>query len=172
MIPQPVIAPKPESKLVVGMIPCFNLFFLDKVWPIIGPGLEELANRSLGEFTPWSIRNKIYLGSLHLYMAYIDQEGTATEDKFQEIFAERLRTPEVGFVWFGITELRETSFHIYAAYIAPEYRGFDVVKSAMKYAESVARKAKAPALTLASEKDTAFKSLGFVETTTNYRKNL
>ena len=57
-----------QPQIVVGLIPCQNRYYLDLVWPIIRPGVQELANMSLGEITDFKVWSEIYGGSLQLYL--------------------------------------------------------------------------------------------------------
>lgn len=171
------IVPKTETgqvQLLMGLLPCMNQFLLNAVAPVILPGIKELAEMSLGEFTPYQVMNDILYGSKQLYMGYADHAGIESA-QFQETFAKKLQEPSKDYVGFSIIEpLRNAGFHIFAVYIMPEFRETNMMQIGLAYLEKEARKMGSPSISLATRHDVsgALARLGFSETTSNYRKTL
>lgn len=171
------ITPKVEqgrAQLILGLLPCMNQFLLNAVAPVILPGLKEIAEASMGEFTAYQVMNDILFGGKQLHMAYADRTGIQPE-QFQETFAKKLQEPAKDFVGFSIIEpLRNAGFHIYIVYIAPEFRESNMLALGLAYLESEAKKMGSPYISVSTRHDASgsLARLGFVETTSNYRKQL
>jgi len=163
-----------RAQLILGLLPCMNQFLLNAVAPIILPGIKELAEASMGEFTAYQVMNDILFGSKQLHMGYADRTGI-TPEQFQETFAKKLLEPARNFVGFSVIEpLRNAGFHIYAVYIMPEFRDSNMMQNGLAYLEAEAKKMGSPFISMAMRHDAsgALSSLGYVETTSNYRKQL
>ena len=171
------MAPKPNqvrAQLILGLLPCLNQFLLNAVSPIILPGLKELAEASMGEFTAGQIMNDILYGGKQLHLGYADRTGIQPE-QFQETFAKKLQEPAKDFVGFSIIEpLRNSGFHIFAVYIMPEFRDSNMMQNGLAYLEAEAKKMGSPFISLCTRHDAsgAFARMGYIETTSNYRKQL
>jgi ribosomal protein S18 acetylase RimI-like enzyme len=171
------MAPKPNqvrAQLILGLLPCLNQFLLNAVSPIILPGLKELAEASMGEFTAGQIMHDILYGGKQLHMGYADRTGIQPE-QFQETFAKKLQEPAKDFVGFSVIEpLRNAGFHIFAVYIMPEFRESNMMQLGLAYLEGEAKKMGSPFISLCTRHDAsgAFSRMGYVETTSNYRKQL
>ena len=48
-----------RSQIVIGLIPCQNRYYLDLIWPIVKPGVVELANSTMGEWSDFKIWSEI-----------------------------------------------------------------------------------------------------------------
>jgi len=171
----PKVDPGPaRAQLILGLLPCLNQFLLNAVAPVILPGLKELAEASMGEFTASQVMNDLYFGGKQLHMGYADSTGIKPE-QFQETFAKKLQEPAKDFVGFSVIEpLRNAGFHIFAVYIMPEFRGSNMMKNGLEYLEAEAKKMGSPYISLSTGHGNgiAFSTLGYVETTSNYRKKL
>jgi len=169
----PIVEKKPDAVMVIGLIPNLNLQFLNHVWPVIRPCLEEIEQR-VGEWTVYDVYLRIYGGSLNLYMAYADESGQARPEKFQEIFVNRLNDPGKGFTALMLVEMGPKAFHIFAGYVMPEYRTSQVARLGFEFIEKEARKVKAPALTTCEidDRDLVMRRLGFSKLYTTFRKTL
>jgi ribosomal protein S18 acetylase RimI-like enzyme len=171
------IMPKAEparAQLLMGLLPCQNQYLLNAVAPIILPALKELAEASMGEFTAYQVMNDILFGGKQLHMGYADRTGIRPE-QFQETFAKKLQEPAKDFVGFSVIEpLRNAGFHIYAVYIMPEFRETNMMQLGLAYLEAEAKKMGSPFISLSTRHDAsgAFARAGYVETTSNYRKQL
>jgi len=164
-----------KSPVIIGLIPCQNRFFLDAVWPSIKPGVEEIAQLALGEFESYWVWQQIFSGQQQLYVGYLDRTGTATPERFQEMFIEKLRTPEKDFVGFFLLDVfRKKSVHVFAAYIMPEYRDKNLWEIGYDYIEKQVRAIGAKELTVTMPKATleSMKKRGFEEGLLNMRKIL
>jgi ribosomal protein S18 acetylase RimI-like enzyme len=173
MMPQPKVDPG-RAQLILGLLPSQNQFLLNAVAPVILPGLKELAEASMEEFTPYQVMNDILYGAKQLHLGYADRIGIKPE-QFQETFAKKLMEPAKDFVGFSVIEpLRNAGFHIFAVYIVPEFRGSNMMKNGLEYLEAEARKMGSPYISLSTAHGNgiAFSTLGYVETTSNYRKKL
>jgi len=163
-----------NAQLILGLLPCQNQFLLNAVAPVILPGIKELAEASLGEFTAYQVMNDILYGAKQLHLGYADRAGIKPE-QFQETFAKKLMEPAKDFVGFSVIEpLRNAGFHIFAVYIMPEFRGSNMMKNGLEYLEAEARKMGSPYISLSTAhgNGVAFSTLGYVETYSNYRKQL
>ena len=171
------IMPKVEqgrAQLILGLLPCMNQFLLNAVAPVILPGIKELAEASMGEFTAYQVMNDILFGGKQLHMGYADRTGI-TPEQFQETFAKKLQEPAKDFVGFSVIEpLRNAGFHIFAVYIMPEFRGSNMMQNGLAYLEGEAKKMGSPyiSMSMAHRNGIALSTLGYVETTSNYRKQL
>jgi len=171
------MAPKIDpgrAQLLMGLLPCMNQFLLNAVAPVILPGIRELAEASMGEFTAYQVMNDILFGGKQLHMAYADHTGI-TPEQFQETFAKKLQEPAKDFVGFSVIEpLRNAGFHIFAVYIMPEFRDSNMMRNGLAYLEGEAKKMGSPFISMAMRHDAsgALSRLGYVETTSNYRKQL
>jgi len=172
------MAPPPEQKkypIIIGLIPCWNRFFLDPVWTVIRPGVQELAQIALDEFDALWVWQQIFSGQFQLYMAYTDKTGTATPERYQEMIVEKLRKPSEDFVGFFILDVfRKRSVHVFAAYIMPEYRDKTLWEIGYDYIESQVKALGAKELTVTMPKSTleSMKKRGFEEGLLNMRKVL
>lgn len=163
-----------RAQLLMGLIPCMNQFLLNAVAPVILPGIKEIAEMSMGEFTAYQVMNDILFGGKQLHMGYADRTGI-TPEQFQETFAKKLHEPAKDFVGFSIIEpLRNAGFHIFAVYIMPEFRDSNMLQNGLTYLEAEARKMGSPYISVSTRHDAsvALARMGFVETTSNYRKQL
>jgi hypothetical protein len=163
-----------RAQLILGLLPCMNQFLLNAVAPVILPGLKEIAEASMGEFTAYQVMNDILFGGKQIHLGYADRTGI-TPEQFQETFAKKLQEPAKDFVGFSVIEpLRNAGFHIYAVYIMPEFRESNMLSLGLTYLEGEAKKMGSPFISLATRHDASggLARLGFIETTSNYRKQL
>lgn len=166
---------KPD--FVIGIIPCQNRFFLDRVWPVISPAVDDLASASLEEWTAFRVWREIFAGTMHLYMAYVNNQTLITPEKFQEEFFGKLKDPAREFAGFMLLQIHlgnETAAHIFAVHIQPEYRQSNLLVNGMKFIEREIRNMKAKYISLSTrgEYSEAMRRFGFQETTVNFRKKL
>lgn len=163
-----------KAQLLMGLLPCQNQYLLNAVAPVILPGLKELAEASMGEFTAYQVMNDILFGGKQLHMGYADRIGIQPE-QFQETFAKKLQEPAKDYVGFSVIEpLRNAGFHIYAVYVMPEFRETNMMQLGLAYLEAEAKKMGSPYISMATRHDVggALARIGFMETTSNYRKQL
>lgn len=171
------IMPKAESgkaQLLMGLLPCLNQFLLNAVAPVILPGLKEIAAESMGQFTAYQVMNDILFGGKQLHMGYADRMGIQPE-QFQETFAKKLQEPAKDFVGFSVIEpLRNAGFYIFVVYIMPEFRDSNMLALGLSYLEGEAKKMGSPHISVSTRHDVTggLSRLGFVETTSHYRKQL
>ncbi|TFH33346.1 MAG: hypothetical protein E4G97_00795 [Deltaproteobacteria bacterium] len=173
------IAPPPpkveKSPVIIGLIPCWNRFFLDPAWTVVRPGVQEIAQISPDEFDAQFVWQQIYTGQFQLYLSYIDRTGTATEDRFQEMFVEKLRKPEVDFAGFAIIDvMRRHSIHVFGVYIMPEFRGKNLWDLGVDYIERQIKSIGAKCITSSVQPYAleAMKRRGYEAYTMNVRKNI
>jgi hypothetical protein len=170
-----LIVSNPERpKPLIGLIPGFNLYFLNAAWEAIKPGIEELCAASNGEYEPHKLYMGIHNAALHLYMGYIDKTGKVKQEDFQVVFPEKLRTPKEDYAGFLIVQFREDAAHIYAGYVVPEYRNTNLMELGLKFIEDQIRKVPFPYMTMATHPSLAklLQGLGYNEMTMNFRKKL
>jgi len=169
------IAPKAkEPQIIVGLIPCQNRYYLDMIWPIIQPGVLELANASEGEWTDFRAWSEIYGGTFQLYIVYANNDAPTKAGVNQEAFIEKLKDPGKDYVGFYIIQLLQTSVHVFAAWVKPEYRQSQVISKAGDFLEEQVRAMGAPYLSLATHSmfTDALLNRGYKRTTINFRKKL
>lgn len=173
MPPEPVARPT-EAKLVIGLIPAVNRFALDIVWPVIRPGVQEVAQLCEGEWDPYRVWKEVFGGTMHLYMGYLDRTGQAKPENFQEMFTQRLRNPFEDYAGFMAVQFLDTSAHVFAAYIMPAFRNSNIWQVGYDYIEAEVRKIGCPYLSVSMPHSTveSMKRRGFVEVMTNMRKKL
>jgi GNAT superfamily N-acetyltransferase len=172
---KPVVEEPAKAQVIVGLIPSQNQFILNAIAPVIMPGMKELAEQSMEEFTAYQLMTDILYGAKQLHMFYIDRAGTVEPENFQADFARRLQEPAKDFAGFTIIEpIRNSGFHIFAGWVAPEFRRANVAKVVFSYLEKEARKMGAPYISTATSRMFAagVESVGLVETTVNFRKKL
>lgn len=174
--PMPVVLqPQAQPQFIMGLIPCLNRAFLDAVWQVIRPGVEELAQRSNGEFEAYRVWKEVYGGSMHLYMAYADRTGQSVDPKrFQEIFVQKLNTPHQDFAGFSIVQFLDTSAHVFAVYIMPEFRQSNLWPLGMKFIEDQIKSIGAPYISVStgSEHRESMVRYGYMENHVTFRKKL
>ena len=167
----PPIPARPQ--IVIGLIPCQNRYYLDLIWPIVKPGVVELANSTMGEWSDFKIWSEIYGGSLQLYLVY--ENSTPTKEGMnQEAFIEKLKTPDKDYVGFFVIQLLPTSVHVFAAWVQPQYRRSDMISRAGDFLEEQVKTMGAPYLSLATDPmfEDALIRRGYKRTTVNFRKKL
>jgi GNAT superfamily N-acetyltransferase len=168
----------PPSKIqpvIIGLIPCYNMDFLQPAWSVVRPGVEEVAQIALGEFSALSVYQGIYSGRYQLYLAYLDPSNTATEENNQRMFIDKLRTPDVDFGGFCILDImRNESVHVFAVYIMPQYRGKNLWDIGVSYIEKEIKKIGAKVITSSVQRHTldAMKARGYEEALVNVRKKI
>lgn len=162
-------------QLIMGLIPCLNERFLKIAWDVIKPYVEELANKTNGEYGIYDIWQSIWNGRCNLHMAYMDSSGRATPENTGELFIEHLTNPKKDFVGYVITRLDSQSVHIWQVTIMPEYQATNAFKLGYQYLENYLKNIGTPCITFSTQRDGWHKmclELGFIETYTNYRKVL
>ena len=166
---------KTEPKLVVGIVHN-DLFGLFKViWPVIQPGVAELAQESNGEYEEWQVHRAILDKRYEVLMVYMDRTGTAEPEKYQEYFAKHLETPLQDFVGFAILEpFVKDRAHIFQVYILPQYRNTNILKLGLEFIENYMKTLKRPSLSVCTRADAsaALRGMGFKEQYTTYFKKL
>ncbi|MBI5560575.1 MAG: hypothetical protein HY883_04815, partial [Deltaproteobacteria bacterium] len=131
LLPQEALpAPKKENQLVMEIIPCLSPL-LSMAWPTIKPLVEELAEKSMGEFTVFDVYKEIYFGSVTLYM------GSVVEDK--EAYESGEPTKKT-FAGYALVRLEKNSAHIWQIYIMPEYRMTNLFEVGCEWVEQEVRK--------------------------------
>jgi len=172
---KPAVEEPAKAQVIIGLIPSQNQFVLNAIAPVIMPGMKELAEQSMEEFTVFQVMTDILYGAKQIHMFYIDKTGTVKPENFQQDFAQRLQEPAKDFAGFSIIEpLRNSGFHVYGGWVVPEFRRMNVAKVVALYLETEARKMGSPYISLATSRlyGAGVESVGFVETTVNYRKKL
>ncbi len=163
-----------EPKLIIGLVPCFNRLFLDTVWPVIRPSVEELASMCQGEWKFHKIWTDTFGGAMHLYMAYMDRTGMATNEKFQEYFVNKLSKPTEDYVgWFAVQLFQDTA-HVFAAYVHPNYRNTNVWNLGYDFVEAEVKRIGLPYISAAMPRNRValMEKKGFTEVMTYLRKKL
>lgn len=166
---------KNESKLILGLVPCLNNYFLDLVWPVIKPYVTKLAALTGGEYDIYKVWQDIYFGQAHLYVVYETTDADATQDKFQEKIVKCLQTPEKDFVGYAIVRFEPRNAHVWQAYITDKHQNSAALSTAFDYLVQVMKNVGAPYVTFSTQREgwqAISNKLGFREAYTVYRKEL
>ena len=164
-----------QQQLIMGLIPCQNRYFQDLVWPVIRPGVVELASASEGEWTEFRAWREVYAGSFQLYICYMNKSAEQLKEGInQEAFVNKLKTPADGYAGFFALQLQDVGVHIFCAYIAPEYRKTNVASMALEFLEQQVKAMGAPYISGCAipELLEAAKKRGYVPTVMSFRKKL
>ncbi|TFH32260.1 MAG: hypothetical protein E4G97_02825 [Deltaproteobacteria bacterium] len=165
-----------KTQIIYGLIPSQNQDVLKTCSPILLPGLEELAAASMGEFEAGHIMFDILYGAKQAYVFYANKGPEIPEDQSRMDFARRIvGNPKPDFAGFAILEpMRQAGFHVYAAYVEPEFRSTNIMQVALAALEKEAAKMGSPYLSLATRVDVAggLERLGYKVSTANYRKKI
>lgn len=169
------ISTQRDPQFIMGLIPCLNRTFIDRVWPVIRSGIQELSQLSHGEWEPYRVWKEVYGGSMHLYMAYADRSGESIDPKrFQEIFVAKLNEPHQDFAGFAIVQFFETAAHVFAVYIMPQFRQTNLWPLGMKFIEDQIKGIGAPYISVSTglEHKGSLERHGYANVHTTYRKKL
>ena len=164
-----------KAQWIMGLIPCLNQMYMEIVWPVVRPGLDELVAESQGEWDSFRAWKEVFGGSMHLYMTYANRSGQPiTPATYQEEFVKKMRDPMKDFAGFVIVKFLETSAHIFAIYTMPEFREKGLASEMLEYVDEKVKAIKAPYISVCVGRDLheTMTKRGYVETTTNYRKKL
>jgi len=149
-------APTGRYPLILGLMPCWNQDYLNAAWPVVRPGVEELAQIAGGEFDSLFVYQQVFSGRFQLYMGYTDLTGKAIPKEYQMHLPEKLRTAEKDFLGFFILDLfRPKAIHVFAAYIMPEFRNRGIYEIAYEYIESQVKMIGAKEVTASVSKEAA-----------------
>lgn len=160
------------NKIICGIIPCKDRFFLDKALSVIKPGVEEIVAMTAGEDTYYKVASELYAGIKQLEMIYLDDEDVPDDKEQATVIGKLLKEPSKDYVGFGILELWANSLHVYQAYLLPQYRGVHFLQQAYANLEKQARLLGAPYISVCTKRAPEVARFGFVETYTTYRKKL
>jgi len=148
--------------------PCLIKPMLDMDWAIVKPYVEELAFKSMGDFTSYSTYKELFIGRATLIIGYLLDENDV------ESFSQG-REVEKEFVGYIIIKFEETSYHIWQLYILPKYRNAEYLRDGFDEILKDAKNTGAPTLSVSAIKDEFNNTLnrfGMKETFTIYRKDL
>lgn len=164
-----------KPKLIMGLVPCLNQYFLDMAWKVIKPYVQKIAGMTQGEYDMYKVWQDIYFGQAHLYMCYEYTGDEITVEKFQEKLIGCLKTPDVGFVGYVVIRFEPKCAHLWQAYITEKHQNTDTLKWCFDFTEKVVRDIAAPCITFSTQRkgwSSMCDQLGFTETYTVYRKEL
>lgn len=162
-------------KIIFGHVDCAFREFREKAWDIIRPQVEELANKSLGEYGAYHVHESIKGGRADLFMGYIDKTGKANSGNFQELFIECLQKGLDSYFGYIILRYDQDSVHIWQSYIRPEYQNTNVLEKGLGFIEDQMSRYSVKYLTFSSPRagwGKLAEKLGFTELYTIYRKEL
>lgn len=162
-----------EPQLVLDLVPNH---VVDLVFPLMKPYAQDLAEKSLGEYTVYDVYMQARWGTSHLFLGYIvpDVEAYRSMDLMTRILDPKVEKEFAGYVLVKHS-FNEKAPHIWQAVIIPKYQGTNILEIGCKYLEEEFRKIGIGEVSMSSLRagwhDTAAK-LGFAETFTIYRKKL
>lgn len=114
---------------MAGIVPCYNELFLGAALNITMPMMQEIVDQVEGEYTMQQVRNAIWMGQVHLCMAYNlpwSGEGEPDEKVMQEEITKHLMSPDGKKDFIGYAVLKpsgDSDCFIWHAYITKEYEG-------------------------------------------------
>jgi hypothetical protein len=161
-------------KLIFGIIPCLNRIWLERAFPLITSGIEEIVALACEEDTVLSIKTDIYSGVKTLELIYHDdgnEEAKALSDQEKTIM-KFIKDPAKDFVGFLITQVLKTSFHGFQIYLLPQYRDLDHLNQVQEHFEKTARLWNAPYASLCTNLDQAALRAGYTKTYSTFRKKM
>ena len=172
----PIVVPQ----LVIGIIPCLTHDIIDKAWPVIHHGVDELVIASGGEYGHMDVRTSVYYGQSNLYMGYMVNKpaGFVNKENMQSLVVEKLfNSPLEDFVGFFIIRIdaQTSNLHIWQAYIAERFRGTNAFHGGYEFMKGESTKWQAKSMTFSSPNsqwDGMAESIGFKKTTSVYRINI
>lgn len=166
---------KPMPQLIMGTIPCGTQYspLHEKAWNLVQPYVDDMANKTNGEYTGYTVKRSLWFGEASLHLAYMDNSGKATKENSGEMIVSHLADPTKDFVGYIITRLDPQSLHIWQVFIMPEYQNTNAFKLGYKYLDEFVKMWNCPDVTLSSQREGWHKQcteLGFTELYTVYRK--
>jgi hypothetical protein len=162
-------------KVITGIIPCKDRFFLDAALRILQPSIEELVSRTNGEQTYFGVATELYAGTLQLSMIYLDNQNTPPDKEQATVMHKMLAGGDTDYVGFCIFQFWVNSFHVFATYLLPQYRNQGVLGQISAAVESQAHLIGAPYISVAAtsaEDEGMMTHLGYSKTYTMFRKKL
>jgi ribosomal protein S18 acetylase RimI-like enzyme len=159
-------------QVMMGVIPCKELFVLNKALTIARKGIEELVNITGGEDTYFNVTAGLFNGTKQLLMIYENTENIEPEKEQLSVLRKLFSEDGANYVGHIIFELWPQSLHIYQAYLLPQYQGQDIVRQLYEKMEKETRLMGAPYMSFATTRTDQAKHFGFVEVYSMYRKKM
>ena len=172
------VAKKPE--FILELIPpdCANYLF-----PIIKPLVDDLAEKSLGEFTTAFTYSKVLFGAVQLWYGYVvddkeeylkvDEKVSPMENKYRRLFNSKVKKDFAGYILIEFNPNDPKPPHIWQIAILPKYQNTNIMElgqeALLKEFDAIGIKELTMSTSRAGWQDIAPK-MGFVETFTIYRK--
>ena len=161
-------------KIIMGVIPCKDRFFLDKALVIVKPGIEHILSLIEGEDTFLKIAIDLYVGGKQLTMVYLDNENIPSEREQEHVIKKLLEGGKKDYVGYGIIEFWQTAIHICQINFLPEYHNVEYLSLAYNKLEKQARLYGAPYISVSTQEqhNEIAKFFGFTAAYTIYRKKI
>ncbi len=171
--------PKEEpvlAKIAMGIIPCYNDFYVAAAWKLIKPIEEKFSKDSMEEYSVLDVWKAIYYGQAHLYLGYLDPSGKVTEEMSQAfVMAQVAKNPLEGWVGFVLTRFENNSLFVWQVYITPQFQNTEAIRVGLEWLKGIARDRGAQFLSFSSyrhEWEKVGPKLDFTETYTVFRHKL
>lgn len=158
-------------KIICGILPVKDRYFLDKSLILVKTGIEELTAATNGEDSYFKVTSDLYSGMKQLELFYEDTENTP-EDKQQAVVIGKLLNDSPGFVGYVILELWQNSLHVYQTYLLPQYRVLEALQQVRGNIEKQAQLLGAPYISLCTNEVEMAKRFGYIPIYTMLRKKL
>jgi hypothetical protein len=155
-------------KLSLAIVPWYNAFLLNKAIALIKPGMEELTAAYPTEGEYFNVYVSLQAGSRELVIMFADEQETSPE-KEQFVALQKLMDSPKDFAGFYITELCNSGIHLFAAWIAPQYRTGELIQQGFSNLMKKVELANAPYLTTCTREKGLVEKLGFTEVYTKYQ---
>ena len=169
---------KPMPQLIIGTVPCGTGYepLHRLAWKLIKPYVDDLANKTQGEYTSYKVKTNLWSGQASLHLGYMDDSGEVTADNVGDMVVKHLiNNPKKDFVGYIITRLDPDSIHIWQVVVMPEYQNTNAFKLGYGYLEGYFKEIGDMDITFSTLRDGWHKQcqeLGFTEIYTVYRKSL
>lgn len=164
-----------QPHVVIGLVPCLNHLFLDPAWETISEYVDEMSSATDGEYSSYEVYESLFCGRSHLFMAYMNDTDTVSEENMQILTLRHLQDKKKNFVGYLIMRYERDSIHIWQGFIMPEYRNTNLPGYAFRFVENEAKRIKAPHITFSSPRSgwgDFCKASGYKEMYSVYRKRV
>lgn len=169
------VMPEEEAtpKIAMGIVPCYNEFYVSAAWKIIKPLEENFVRDCLEEYTLMDVWSKIFYGAAFLYMGYLDPTGKVTEESSQAFVIDKLvKNPADNWVGFVLLRLDPNAMFVWQVYIDPKFQNTTAFQVGLEWLKKLAKDRGCPYLafsTYRKEWEKVAPKIGAVETYTVFR---
>lgn len=179
--PVPVVVEKKHELIMELITPDVAAY----LFPLAKPLIDDLAAKSLGEFTTDYTYAKIIWGSTQLFYGYIvedkeeylkvDEKVSPLENKYRRLFNSKVKKDFAGFVLIEFNPNDPKPPHIWQLAILPKYQNTNILELGQTAILGEFKNIGCKEITMSASRlgwQELAPKMGFVETFTIYRKKL